>query len=120
MTPRFLNVEHRSLPDQQVIHRLLLFHSNTGIPDKVIRPIFRSMRQRVTEYGLDLDSLLHVGVPEVVDGQLVSYDCCISAGRLAPVKVIPRKAWYVHFSRSNHTWRYLRFQSIWNLNCFHR
>jgi DNA gyrase inhibitor GyrI len=76
-TPCFLDVELRNLPDLQVIHRLLLFNSNTVNPDKVIRPIFRSLRQRATAYGLDPDGLLHVGVPEVVEGQLVSYDCCI-------------------------------------------
>lgn len=76
-TPIILDVELRSLPDLQVIHRLLLFNSNPVNPDKVIRPAFRQLRQRVTEVGLDPDVLLHVGIPEVVDGQLVSYDCCI-------------------------------------------
>jgi DNA gyrase inhibitor GyrI len=76
-TPVILDVELRSLSDLQVIHRLLLFNSNPVNPDKVIRQAFRQLRQRVTENGLDPDGLLHVGVPEVVDGQLVSYDCCI-------------------------------------------
>ena len=76
-TPIILDVELRGLPDLQVIHRLLLFNSNPVNPDKVIRPAFRQLRQRVTEVGLDPDGLLHVGIPQVVDGQLVSYDCCI-------------------------------------------
>jgi DNA gyrase inhibitor GyrI len=76
-TPRFLDVELRSLPDVQVIHCLLLFRSNAANPDKVIRPAFRKLRLRVMEFGLDPDGLLHIGIPEVLGGQLVSYDCCI-------------------------------------------
>jgi DNA gyrase inhibitor GyrI len=70
-------VEVLSLPDLQVVHCLLLFRSNTGNPDKVIRPAFQELRRRVSDFGLDPDTLLHIGVPEIVDGELVSYDCCV-------------------------------------------
>jgi DNA gyrase inhibitor GyrI len=76
-SPRYLEVEVRILPDLQVIHHLLLFRSSSGNPDKVIRPAFGSLRQRVIECGLDPDSLLHIGVPELDERELVSYDCCI-------------------------------------------
>ena len=90
--PVFLDVEVRSLPDLQVIHCLLLFRSNAGNPDKIIRPAFRRLRQRVTEFGLVPDTLLHVGVPELVDGLLVSYDCCIEfplPESVEDVKILP-------------------------------
>ena len=89
--PVFLDVEIRNLPDLQVLHSLLLFRANTGNPDKVIRPAFQRLRQHVTEFGLDPDSLLHVGVPELDERQLVSYDCCIEFP-LPPtpdVKILP-------------------------------
>ena len=70
-------MEIRSLPDLSVVHRLLLFHGEKLNPDALIRPAFRSLRERVSGFGLDPDSLLHVGVPELADGQLTSYDCCI-------------------------------------------
>ena len=73
----FLEVEIRNLPDLRVLHRLLLFPSNPLNPDKVIRPAFQELRRQVSACGLDPDTLLHVGVPEVVEGELVSYDCCL-------------------------------------------
>ncbi len=76
-TPVFLDVEVRDLPEVRVIHQLLLFHSNAGNPDGVIRPAFKRLRQKVSESGLDPDALLHIGIPEVVEGELVSYECCI-------------------------------------------
>lgn len=84
---RFLDVEIRDLPDLRVVHSLLLFRTNTGNPDKVIRPAFRRLRQCVTEFGLDPDALLHVGVPELDDRQLFSYDCCIEFPIPADVNV---------------------------------
>jgi DNA gyrase inhibitor GyrI len=75
--PVFLDVELRDLPDLRVVHSLLLFRAITINPDKVIRPAFSRLRQCVTEFGLDPDTLLHVGVPQLDDRQLVSYDCCI-------------------------------------------
>ena len=76
-TPAFLLVDGRELPDLRVIHSYCLFRSQAVNPDRIIRPAFRELRLRVSSYGLDPDTLLHVGIPEVVDGQLVSYDCCI-------------------------------------------
>jgi len=89
--PLFLDVEIRNLPDLQVVHSLLLFQANSGNPDKVIRPAFQRLRQCVTEFGLDPDCLLHVGVPELDDWQLVSYDCCIEFPLPATpdVKILP-------------------------------
>jgi DNA gyrase inhibitor GyrI len=76
-TAGFLLVEQRELQPLRVLHCACLFRAATGNPDKVIRPAFREMRQQVSTFGLDPDSLLHVGIPEIVDGQLVSYDCCV-------------------------------------------
>jgi len=73
----FLEVEIRTLPALRVLHRLLLFPSSPVNPDKVIRPAFKDLRRRVSACGLDPDTLLHVGVPDVVEGELVSYDCCV-------------------------------------------
>ena len=75
--PFSLLVDVRELPNLRVIHSYCLFRSEIGNPDKVIRPAFRNLRLRLSGFGLDPDSLLHVGVPEVVDGHLVSYDCCV-------------------------------------------
>jgi DNA gyrase inhibitor GyrI len=75
--PGFLDVELRHLPDLQAFHSLLLFQTNPINPDRVIRPAFQELRERVSACGLNPDSLLHVGVPDVVDGDLISYDCCI-------------------------------------------
>ena len=87
-----LDVEIRTLPDLTVVHRFILFHNRTINPDPVIRPTFRALRERLTEIGLDPDTLLHVGVPELADGQLVSYDCCIEfplPENSEDVKVLP-------------------------------
>jgi DNA gyrase inhibitor GyrI len=91
-TPFFLPVELRTLQELQVTHRLLLFLSAPGNPDRVIRLAFKMLRQCVTEYGLDPDTLLHVGVPELADGMLISYDCCIEfplPESLDEVKILP-------------------------------
>ena len=91
-SPVFLEVEIRTLPDLSVIHRLLLFCDESLNPDVLIRPGFRSLRERVSSYGLNPDSLLHVGIPELADGQLVSYDCCIEfplSGGVDNVKILP-------------------------------
>jgi DNA gyrase inhibitor GyrI len=76
-SPVFMDVENRTLPDLTVIHRFILFHDQALNPDPVIRPTFRALRARLAGFGLDPDTLLHVGVPELADGQLVSYDCCL-------------------------------------------
>lgn len=75
--PLSLLVNVRELPNLRVIHSYCLFRSEIGNPDKVISPAFRDLRLRLSGFGLDSDSLRHVGVPEVVDGHLVSYDYCI-------------------------------------------
>jgi DNA gyrase inhibitor GyrI len=75
--PKFLDIEIRILQPLRVIHHCCLFGSNSGNPDKIIRPVFQALRRQVTDFGLDPDTMLHVGIPEIIDGQLVSYDCCI-------------------------------------------
>jgi DNA gyrase inhibitor GyrI len=72
-----IDVEIRVLPKLAVLHKFILFRHEILNPDKVIRPAFRTLRERVTMFGLDPDTLLHIGVPELVDGELISYDCCI-------------------------------------------
>jgi DNA gyrase inhibitor GyrI len=54
-----------------------VFPAEVTNPDKTIRPAFRELRAHVSGFGLDPDTLLPIGIPQVVDGQLVSYDCCI-------------------------------------------
>ena len=75
--PVFLHVEVRNLRNLRVIHFYCLFRSKTSYPDKIIRPVFRKLRLQVIGFGLNLDILLHVGIPDIVDGRLVSYDFCI-------------------------------------------
>jgi len=75
--PAFLNVELRDLVPLRVLHRNCLFRSASGNPDKVIRPAFKELRLRISAFGLDPDTLLHVGAPEIIDGQLAAYNCCI-------------------------------------------
>jgi DNA gyrase inhibitor GyrI len=87
----FLEVEIRTLPDLRVLHRLLLFPSNPLNPDKAIRPAFKELHRQVSACGLDPDTLLHVGVPDVVEGELVSYDCCIEfpLPKASPIRMLP-------------------------------
>jgi DNA gyrase inhibitor GyrI len=90
--PVFLQVEICELADVPVLHEFILFRGQTFYPDRVIRPTFQKLRQRLVDFGLDPDTLLHVGVPELVDGQLVSYDCCIEfplPESLENVKTLP-------------------------------
>jgi DNA gyrase inhibitor GyrI len=90
--PAFLLVDLRELHDLRVVHSCCLFRSEIGNPDKIIRPAFKELRLLVSGFGLDPDSLLHVGVPEIVDGRLVSYVCCIEfplPENAARVKILP-------------------------------
>ena len=85
-----LEVEIRHLPDVPVFHEFTLFGGQTPNPDRLIPPTFRRLHERLTDFFLDPDSLLHIGVPELSDGLLTSYDCCIEfplPGSLDEVKI---------------------------------
>jgi hypothetical protein len=87
-----LDVETRSLQDLAVIHHFLLFHDRPTNPDRLIRPAFKGLRERLVQYGLNPDELLHVGIPDLADQALVSYECCIEfplPGCMEDIKTLP-------------------------------
>ena len=67
---RHLPAVHAAYIDYQVDLEGGYFHSR-------IRKCFQRVQDWVRELGLDPYTLLNVGVPNVVDGQLLSYGCCV-------------------------------------------
>jgi DNA gyrase inhibitor GyrI len=72
-----LDVDIRNLLSLPVLYHACLLESTPRGVDRRIRRTFQGLRERASEYGLDPDSLLYVGIPEVVGGEAVSYTCCI-------------------------------------------
>jgi DNA gyrase inhibitor GyrI len=72
-----LHVGIADLAPMRVAHKLCLFPATPKRPDKKIREAFRSLREWATGFGLDPDTLLHIGIPSLDGKTLVTYDCCI-------------------------------------------
>lgn len=76
-SPTILHVEILDLAAVRVLDHYSLFRDEMHNPDKVIRKAFQELQRRVSAFGLDPDTLLHIGIPEIADRRLISYDCCI-------------------------------------------
>ena len=61
----------------QAAHKLCIFPISRTRFDKKIRAAFNELREWVLNFGLNPDDLLHIGIPTVDGGDLVTYDCCI-------------------------------------------
>jgi len=67
-----LHVGIADLAPMRVAHKLCLFPATPKRPDKKIREAFRSLREWATGFGLDPDTLLHIGIPSLDGKTLVS------------------------------------------------
>jgi DNA gyrase inhibitor GyrI len=72
-----LHVGITNLSPVQVAHKLCIFPANQNKPFKKINETFQSLREWVANFGLDPDTLLHVGIPSLDEKVLVTYSCCI-------------------------------------------
>jgi DNA gyrase inhibitor GyrI len=91
-SPAFLHIEFVELAPVRVIHHYYFFRTETANPDKTIRPAFKELKRRVSEFDLDTNTLLHIGIPELADRRLMAYDCCIEfplPENIEEVKVLP-------------------------------
>ena len=91
-----LHVGITNLSPIQVAHKLCVFRASPTKPFKKINETFRSLREWVANFGLDPDTLLHIGIPSVDGEVLITYSCCIEfplpideAGRGVDVKLLP-------------------------------
>jgi DNA gyrase inhibitor GyrI len=73
----YLRVGIAYMSPVRVISRLCLFPSSRNRPDKKIRKTFQSLRELVVMYGLDPDTLLHIGIPTTDKDELITYECCL-------------------------------------------
>jgi DNA gyrase inhibitor GyrI len=72
-----LHVGITSLSSIQVAHKLCVFPASLDRPFKKINETFHALREWVVNFGLDPDTLLHIGMSSLDDKVLVTYDCCI-------------------------------------------
>lgn len=72
-----LHVGITRLSPVHVAHKLLIFPASPKNPDGKIRKTFQVLREWLVGFGLDPDTLLHVGIPTLDGKKLITYDCCI-------------------------------------------
>ena len=72
-----LHVGITNLSSIQVAHKLCAFPASPNMPFKKINETFQSLREWVVNFGLDPDTLLHIGIPSLDGKVLVTYSCCI-------------------------------------------
>ncbi len=72
-----LHVGIAALSPLRVAHLLCLFPTPTRVERSRIRKTFQLLREWVVGFGLDPDTLLHIGIPSLDDKGLTTYDCCI-------------------------------------------
>ena len=72
-----LHVGIANLPSIQVAHTLCIFPSSLNKPFKKINETFQSLREWVANFGLDPNTLLHIGIPSLDGKVLVTYSCCL-------------------------------------------
>ena len=72
-----LHVGIANLSPVRVVHKLCIFPTNRNRPDKKIRKAFQNLREWVVMYGLDPETLLHIGIPTLEEKEIITYDCCI-------------------------------------------
>jgi len=72
-----LHIGTAAMEEIQVLSRRCVFPNPDASPDKKIRAAFKHLREAVSGFGFDPDSLLHIGIPVMDDKVLLTYDCCI-------------------------------------------
>lgn len=74
---RHLHIGTAIMEEIEVLSKRCVFPNPANSPDEKIGAAFKRLREVVSGFGFDPDSLLHIGIP-VMDGQaLLTYDCCI-------------------------------------------
>jgi DNA gyrase inhibitor GyrI len=71
-----LAVSIRNVPATHVVY-VHCAPAEGGDPGAAIRTAFDTVKEWVQQRGLDLRTLLHVGVIHTAGGQFSGYDCCI-------------------------------------------
>jgi DNA gyrase inhibitor GyrI len=72
-----LHVGITNLSPVQVAHKLCVFPASPNRPYNKIHKTFQFLREWVVGFGLDPDTLLHIGIPSLDGKVLVTYGCCI-------------------------------------------
>jgi len=72
-----LHIGTAAMEEIQVLSRRCVFPNPNASPDKKIRAAFKHLREAVSGFRFDPDSLLHIGIPVMDDQHLLTYDCCI-------------------------------------------
>ena len=72
-----LRVGIASLSSVHVAHLLCAFSTSSQKHWPRIHKTFQLLREWVVGFGLDPDTLLHIGIPSLDDKGLTTYDCCI-------------------------------------------
>ena len=72
-----LHVGITELAPIRVAHKLCVFPINPNKPYRKINDTFQALREWVVFFGLEPDTLLHIGIPSREDKELISYSCCI-------------------------------------------
>jgi DNA gyrase inhibitor GyrI len=82
-----LSVSVRDLLPVEVAYTRCHVEQAAGNFSDQIRDGFQAVKDWAMQQGYDISGLRVIGVPQVIDGQLKSYDCCIELPE--PVQVNP-------------------------------
>ena len=80
-----LSVSIRDLLPIEVAYTGCRVEQATGNFSDQIRDGFQAVKDWLMQQGYDISGLKVIGVPQVMDGQLKSYDCCVEVSE--PVQV---------------------------------
>jgi DNA gyrase inhibitor GyrI len=72
-----LHVGIAQLSPVRVAHRLCILPRVSDRSRRGIRKTFQFLREWIVDFGLDPETLLHIGIPANDDDGLTTYDCCI-------------------------------------------
>ena len=84
-TEQSLSVSIRDLPAQEVAYAQCHMEQAAGNFSEQIKDGFQAVKDWATQQGYDLADLKVIGIPQVIDGQLKSYDCCVELPMPVPV-----------------------------------
>ena len=76
-TEQSLSVSIQDLPALDVAYTQCHMGQAAGNFSEQIRDGFQAVKDWATQQGYDLAGLKVIGIPQVSNGQLTSYDCCI-------------------------------------------
>lgn len=72
-----LSVSMRDLLEVEVAYTRCRVEQAAGNFSDQIRDGFQAVKDWLMQQGYDISGLRVIGVPQVIDGQLKSYDCCV-------------------------------------------